>query len=268
MNITELAGPNDGCDSTVSQLKMTSGEPRFFFGSPSTGGDRTLPESPPMGDGYLHGQDSERRRLGRELHDSTGQLLVALSMSVAHLRHSRDPGQADEILDEIDEAVQRIDREIRTFSFIHYPAELGENDLVAALEIFARSFGKRTGLQVTFQSCCKKAQTHPAIALALLRIAQEAMTNVHRHARASLVRLSLAEHRGIVELSIKDDGCGLPLPDCAGTMDGVGLLGMRHRIEHLGGHFRIRRMKQGTKVTAGLTAARFYKTGPLLGCSA
>lgn len=267
MHGTDVTLPTDGSESAVGRPEIASREPSLFFGSPSPQSDNGYRDNSWIGDDYLDAQDSERRRLGRELHDSTGQLLVALSLSIAHLRHRPDSHQSEEILGEIDDAVRQIEQEIRTFSFINYPAELGINDLVVALEMFARGFGKRTGLQVKFQSCCKHAQAHPAVALALLRIAQEAMANVHRHARASSIHLSLVEHRGFVELIVKDDGCGLPV-DHAGLVEGVGIMGMRHRIERVGGSFRIRRMKQGTKVTASLAAACFYAHGKLLGCAA
>lgn len=235
-------------------------EPGVFFRPEAPAGSDLYQPASRSGfsDSYLEGQDDERLRLGRELHDSTGQLLLALRLSVAHLRQAQADANSEEVLGEIEEAVRQIEQEIRAFAFMNYPAELGKNDLVAALEQLTRGFGRRTGLKVKFQSCCKQAQAQPAVAAALLRIAQEAMTNVHRHARASSVQLSLVERRGLVELIIKDDGCGLPTTGRWGAVDGVGLQGMRHRIERFGGRLKLWRLRRGTRIAASLPNAQFY----------
>lgn len=250
MHGTDLAGPTDGLESSIGQL-TDGGESHLFFGSSSTTDDNISPVRWPVADDYLAGQDSERRRLGRELHDSTGQLLVALSLSVAHLRHSHDAAQSEEILREIDDTVRQIDQEIRTFSFLNYPAELGKCGLVGALDMLVRGFGNRTGVRIDFQSSCKQPCSGN-LASALLRVAQEALTNVHRHAKATRVRVALEEHHGMLELSVRDDGRGMPPAGHPALVNGVGLQGMRHRVERLGGRFAIRRLKQGTKVLASL----------------
>ena len=200
----------------------------------------------------LMAQDYEGLRMGRELHDSTGQLLLSLRLSIAHLRRAREGDEPDEIFEEINETVRQIDQEIRAFSFLHYPAELGKGGLIAALARLARGFGERTGLQIVFKAIGDQAIANRAASIALLRVAQEALMNVHRHAHAGVVRMSLVEREDRLELSVQDDGQGIPPPESRAVSNGVGLRGMRHRVERLGGHFSIRRLKHGTKLVASL----------------
>lgn len=204
----------------------------------------------------LMAQEFEGLRLGRELHDSTGQLILALRLSVARLREVSQPSEWDEIFDEISDTACQLDREIRSFAYLHYPAELGKGGLVDALKSLARGFAKRTGLKVDFRAICNRTIGNEAESVALLRVAQEALTNVHRHARAHMVRMSLVERDGAVELSVEDDGRGIVAPDGDAVALGVGLQGMRHRVERLGGNFAIERLKRGTRLIASLVIGR------------
>lgn len=204
----------------------------------------------------LMAQEYEGLRMGRELHDSTAQLLLSLRLSVAHLKSAYEIGESEEILEEISETVRQIDQEIRAFSYLHYPAELGKGGLDAALQTLARGFADRTGLKIVFKNVCDRAIPAGAASVALLRVAQEALMNVHRHAHARLVRMSLVVHGDTVELSVQDDGQGIPPPTSESVSGGLGLQGMRHRLERLGGQFSIRRLKRGTKIVAMLTIGR------------
>ena len=201
----------------------------------------------------LMAQEYEGLRMGQELHDSTAQLLLSLRLSVAHLQRA---GESEEILEEICETARQIDQEIRAFSYLHDPAELGKGGLVAALATLARGFSDRTGLKIVFKSICNRAIVNGAASIALLRVAQEALMNVHRHAHAGLVRMSLVDHHGTLELSVQDDGQGMPPPASEPVSKGLGLVGMRHRVERLGGYFAIRRLKHGTKLVASLAIGR------------
>ena len=201
-------------------------------------------------DSRLMAQEEERLRLGRELHDSTGQLLLALRLGIAHLRQVHGTGAEDDAITEIEETALRIDREIRSFAFSHYPATVGHEGLGAALHYLARGFGVRTGLCVKLTDRCQQRIEDSPLAVALLRVAQEALTNVHRHARAAHVKINLAADKDWLELSIRDDGRGIAPEFENGSFSGVGLQGMRHRIERLGGLFSIRRLKHGTRILA------------------
>lgn len=202
----------------------------------------------------LQAQENERLKLGRELHDSTGQLLLALRLEIARLREVHGSSTQGSLLDEIEDTVREIDREIRAFSFTHYPAEIGREGLGAALRSLARGFANRTGLHISFSSIPESIASSGQVALALLRIAQEALLNVHRHARALHVQIGLTQRRGMLELSVRDDGVGIPLEHDLEESHGVGLLGMRHRVERLGGRFAIRRLRHGTKIVATVPA--------------
>ena len=199
---------------------------------------------------YFDAQEDERVRVGRALHDSTGQLLLSLSLSFAHLRETPHDSGLDPSLDEISETISQISREIRTFAFLEYPAELRAGGLAAALDSFARGFAKRTGLRVEFQASGVGEIADPRTALALLRIGQEALVNVYRHAHASVVHLALDRHGRELQLTVTDDGRGMPRTAGLGSSHGVGLIGMRHRAERLGGDFNITRLKHGTKIVA------------------
>jgi signal transduction histidine kinase len=202
----------------------------------------------------LRAQENERLKLGRELHDSTGQLLLALRLEIARLREVNGTSVQGPLLDEIDETVREIDREIRAFSFTHYPAEVGSEGLGPALRSLARGFASRTGLRINFSSIPDSIAQTGQVALALLRVAQEALLNVHRHAHALHVQMALTLRGGMLELTVRDDGVGIPQEHDLEESHGVGLLGMRHRVERLGGNFAIRRLKHGTKIVATVPA--------------
>src|SRR5436190_11611649 len=203
-------------------------------------------------DNRLEAQDHERLEMCRELHDSTGQLLLALRLSIARLMTLYGTGDKAPLFDEITGTVRQIDQEIRAFSYLHYPAELGKAGLAGALQSLVRGLRERTGLGISFHSNCDQSVANGPAAAAMLRIAQEALMNVHRHAHATSVRVSLISHDGRLELSVQDDGQGMPPVNSEAMTDGVGLQGMRHRIERLGGQFLIRRIKHGTKIVARL----------------
>lgn len=198
----------------------------------------------------LNVREDERRRMGQELHDSAGQLLVALQLSVAHLQDVHDASALAELLDEIRDTVRQIDREIRSVSFLNCPIELGAHGLGLALQALAHGFARRTGIRVDCHSNDEGAIGEGPAPLALLRIAQEALVNIHRHAQASAVRLALKRHRNALELTISDNGIGIPSDDELEKRHGLGLQGMRHRVEQLGGSFDIKRLKHGTRISA------------------
>jgi signal transduction histidine kinase len=203
-------------------------------------------------DNCLQAQENERLKLGRELHDSTGQLLLALRLEIARLRVVHGSLDQGSLLDEIEDTVREIDREIRAFTFAHYPAEVGRDGLGPALRSLARGFASRTGLSINFGAISDSIGQTGQSALALLRIAQEALLNVHRHARALHVQMALSMRGEMLELIIRDDGIGIPEGRDLEESHGVGLLGMRHRVERLGGQFKIRRLKNGTKIVAAV----------------
>lgn len=195
-------------------------------------------------------REYERRRMGQELHDSAGQLIVALQLNVAHLSHVHDAHELADLLDEIRDTVVQIDREIRSVSFLNCPTELGSHGLTVALQALAHGFARRTGIRVDFEVNDDAWIGEAPASVALLRIAQEALVNIHRHSEASAVKLALKRQKNTVELIISDNGIGIPSDDELEKRHGLGLQGMRHRVEQLGGRFEIKRMAHGTKISA------------------
>lgn len=194
--------------------------------------------------------EDERMRLCRALHDSTGQLLLSLSLSFAQFRSTAHDPNLDPLLKEMGDLISDISQEIRNFSFMEYPAELNTSGLSAALDSFAKEMARRTRLHINFRSQVANEQLGAQPALALLRIGQEALVNVHRHARASKADVLLTKRGDAIELAVRDNGCGIPPAAELEDHHGVGLVGMRDRAERLGGRLIISRLKSGTKVVA------------------
>jgi two-component system NarL family sensor kinase len=208
-----------------------------------------------MADQVLKAHDYERDRIGQELHDSAGQLLVSLQLSVARLRKVDENCRQERLLEEILDTVGQIDREIRTLSFLHHPAELGETGLCSAVGLLVRGFGRRTGICTSFKCLGGEITVDETISIAVLRVAQEALVNIHRHSHASTAKVVLERRGDLLRLTVSDDGIGLPNHDVLAEMEGIGLQGMRHRVEMLDGRFRITNLKHGAKISATVPIA-------------
>jgi len=188
-----------------------------------------------------HAELNERRRIGRELHDSTAQLLVAARLGLNRLStQGQLTGEPLRVLDDARQAIESAQREIRNFSFVlHPPALLEAGGLEDSLRAFAVGFGRRTGLEITLEAGRRSSLHLPfRTKVALFRVAQEALMNVYRHARATGAAVRLKHRRGRVILEIEDDGVGLP-GDGRTPPEGVGISGMRARMKQLGGAFEL-----------------------------
>lgn len=199
-------------------------------------------------DQLLRALDNERRRLGQDLHDSAGQLIACLQLSIARLEI--EDQEHSGLIHEIQDITREIGAEIRSLAFLQYPVELADRGLASAVEALSRGFGSRTGMKTAFTLNGDVSGLSDAGALALLRVAQEALVNVYRHAHASLATVTLRRRSRSVELIVRDDGNGLP--EGRGNSFGLGLQSMRHRVETLGGVFRISGLKHGVKVFASV----------------
>lgn len=220
--------------------------PLFDFG-PSV----AIPSAKPGMERLVSAIDFERRRLGQELHDSTGQLLACLQLSIARLE-IEDPEHAC-LIHEIQAIAHEISHEIRSLAFLHYPVELTDRGLSSALACLTRGFSSRTSIKVDYSGADDVSELGDAGALALLRIAQEALVNVYRHSKASSAKVSLRRRGRSVELTVSDNGIGLS--ESSKSSSGVGKQSMRHRVEALGGSFRLVNLKQGAKVFASVPIA-------------
>ena len=212
----------------------------------------------------LEVQDVERRRIGRELHDSTGQTLAGIQLGLVRLRAKlgEDDG-AHDIFSDLKEALTRAQSDLRVFSLLLHPPLLEDSELASVLRQFAKSFAGRTGLTIDCRCRANLHNLRQDVALTLLRITQEALANVHSHARAKSVRIRLAKKRRFLILEIEDDGIGIPRLDGPGTRAriGVGLTGMRARARELHGDLTIKRQHAGgTLIRATLPLDQLFIT--------
>lgn len=198
----------------------------------------------------LHIQQEEGRRIGRDIHDTTSQDLAVLRLSVSRLKSMHGDAQSLELFGVIDNALTHVIDDIRAISFMLHPPSL-EGGLVEALGSMARGFARRTTLRIDFRFTGVVASWGEHVEEVFYRIAQEALTNVHRHAAASNVKMQLVARCGYLHLVLDDDGIGIAArSDNAGRETGVGIASMRSRVRELSGHFSIRRLKPGTRVLA------------------
>jgi len=204
-------------------------------------------------------QDEERRRIARELHDSTAQNLAALQMNIKLLEPlaAESNGDSARLLRDSREIAETCSREIRTLSYLLHPPLLDEVGLVFALRWLADGFRSRTGIETHTHLPDSLERMPEEIETTFFRVAQEALSNVFKHAKSDTVelRLSLSE-AGVLALEIEDHGKGFEVdrmltPD-RGADVGVGLVGMRERLRQLDGTLIIKSSPAGTLVRAEL----------------
>lgn len=200
-------------------------------------------------------QDAERRRIGRELHDSVGQILGALQMNLEQVEAT--PGSSSSaLLAESRELLQRIAKDVRTISQLLHPPLLDVVGFVAAARNYVQEFARRSGVEAKANFPDDLKLPSKEAELMLFRVLQESLTNVHRHAQATTVDVWLARHDHELVLTIQDNGRGLPAGVIenfeAGMASGVGLAGMRERLAEFGGSLHVESSSSGTIVRAGM----------------
>jgi PAS domain S-box-containing protein len=204
-------------------------------------------------------QDEERRRLGRELHDSLAQSVLAVNLNLAQAAHSSDSlsERGRHALAEARRLLQEMSREIRTLSYLLHPPLLDELGLVSAIKEYAEGFSERSGvavelhLQAGFGRLPQEAET------ALFRIVQESLTNIQRHSGSPTATIHLRGDATCVTLAVSDRGRGMDKNaikrgNGSGTRLGVGILGMRERMVQLGGKLEIASDSSGTTVRVSI----------------
>ncbi len=193
--------------------------------------------------GYLmRVQDEERRRLARELHDSTGQKLVALKMNLETVGKQREvPARAKSTLAESSKLLDEATQEIRTLSQLLHPPLLDEAGLTSAIRWLADGFSARSGIEVDLILPNELSRLPQNYELALFRVLQESLINVHRHSGAKKVRIDVTESHDVLSMKISDNGKGLPSQSGDGQKPtlGVGILGMKERLAQLGGKLEV-----------------------------
>src|SRR5215469_15320070 len=180
----------------------------------------------------LQAQDDDRRKIGRELHDSVGQGLVAAKMSIAKFKrdHSIEEGSP---LDDAMRALDSVIQEVRTVSHLLHPPELELMGLRASLAWYVDGFQQRTGIRTKLDAPSELPPLPSDSATTLFRVAQECLTNIHRHAQASSVVVRIEVTQGELQLEVSDNGKGFA--DLNACRQGIGILGMQERLRELGG---------------------------------
>jgi len=210
----------------------------------------------------LERQSDERQRLGRDLHDSTSQLLTAIGLLLGSLKEGHSLGSdAVDLVDEMQELVTEAHQEIRSVSYLAHPPSLEKLGLAAALKSIVEGFARRTGLEASLEIEGELDPLDPTAENVIYRIAQEALSNVHRHSRATRIRLLLCLRRSTIHFIVADNGIGLAEAIHARTAEsGTGLASMRARLSEIGGRLTIRELSPGTALIASI---RDGSGGPL-----
>jgi signal transduction histidine kinase len=206
----------------------------------------------------LRVQDEERQRLARDLHDSTAQVLAALSMklTVLHKGVSRFDRKLHGTLDECASLADLCVRQIRSMSYLLHPPLLEEMGLPAALRWCAEGFTQRSGIEVQVDLPPHFGRLPMEVENALYRIVQECLSNVQRHSGSPTARVALQRTMDGVELEVRDQGRGMPVAvgESGGGIEnlGLGLLGMRERVRQLGGSMTINSTTKGSTVRVSI----------------
>lgn len=204
-------------------------------------------------------QDEERRRVARELHDTTAQGLAALVMNLNAVKRSArglSPGTRRALHESVALATEA-SQQVRTQSYLLHPPMIDEFGLKPALGWFVRGFRRRSGIQVALEISSQVDRLPRNIETTIFRVLQEALTNVHRHSGAKRVSVRLRRQGSAIVLTVKDWGRGMP-PATVNTMErdgegmGVGIPGMRERTKLVAGELKIQSTRRGTTVTATL----------------
>jgi signal transduction histidine kinase len=202
----------------------------------------------------LHLQDEERRKFSRELHDSLGQYLAACKMGLDAFAGTRGP---DELLDGARSNLEQAMAETRTISYLLHPPLLDETGLGIAARWYIEGFAQRSGIQIT----CDIAEDFPRLShpveLAIFRVLQECLTNIHRHSKSARAEVSIRFTATEVSLRVRDFGSGIN-PEVlqqflnSGTNVGVGLAGMSERVRDQGGQLDIQSDSSGALISVTL----------------
>lgn len=203
----------------------------------------------------LKSQDDERRRLARELHDSTGQMLAAMKINLDLANEKRD-GIDPELKTLVTDCISITDemsRQLRTMSYLLHPPLLDETGLQSALRWYAEGFAQRSGIQVNLEVSPDFRRLPHDLEIAIFRVIQESLTNIHRHSGSTTAAIHLTQNGDRVEVEIVDTGSGIPPGRYEGKfVPGVGIMGMCERMRQFGGSFDVIASDRGTTIRAAV----------------
>jgi signal transduction histidine kinase len=196
-------------------------------------------------------QDEERRRIARELHDGLGQDLTAAKMMLGSLfQVHQTPEAKDQAAREANQMMDQAIKQIRTMSHLLHPPLLDEMGLFSALRWYVEGFAKRSGIATTLAIPHEFPRLTADLEIAIFKIVQESLTNVFRHASAQNATVSLEERDSRVFISVADNGKGIDngLAQLQPRSYGVGISGIKQRVEEHGGRLLLRNGNPGTIV--------------------
>jgi PAS domain S-box-containing protein len=210
----------------------------------------------------LRSQDEERRRIARQLHDTTAQNLAALRLNLSRISRST-LGAEPAVKNSVDESIALADQsimEIRTLSYLLHPPLIDEAGLLPSLRWFTRGFEERSGIKVTLDAPEDLDRLPAESETAVFRIVQEALTNIQRHSGSPFAHIRLERDHESLRLEVVDEGSGLPehLRDHSEALAaaGVGIAGMQQRVKELGGNMQIESRERGTRIALTLPIAK------------
>jgi PAS domain S-box-containing protein len=209
----------------------------------------------------LQVQDEERRHIARDLHDSTGQALALLSMQLSALEREagKFSGELAKGISENREIARQISTDLRTISYLLHPPLLDEMGLESALRWFIDGFRQRSRIKVSLELPEGLGRLSRDLELAIFRVIQECLTNIHRHSESPTATIRLYQASGRVTLEVTDEGKGIApekLSKIASFgVPGLGLRGMQERIKDFGGEFEIVSLARGTHIKAVIPVA-------------
>jgi PAS domain S-box-containing protein len=198
-------------------------------------------------------QDDERRHIARELHDSAGQIVAALGMSLTSISQhgGQDPALAKAFQESL-QLVQLLSKEIRTVSYLLHPPLLEENGLSGALRCYVSGLTQRSGLDIRLTIPENFERLPDELELVMFRLVQECLTNIHRHSDSKNAAIRIAFEDNGIYLEVQDEGKGIPAEKLAQIQShgsGVGIRGMRERVRHLQGDMNIESNGCGTRIS-------------------
>ena len=207
----------------------------------------------------LQAQDEERRRISRELHDSTGQLLVALTLNLDRLKTEAIPADSAgaAIIEDTASIVAEMSRQLRTMSYLLHPPLLDEAGLLSAVKWYVDGFVSRSTVEISLELSPDLGRLPQEMEITLFRLIQESLTNIHRHSGSKTAHIRLVRDDQYVHLEIIDQGKGFAATHGSDRQvrGGVGILGMKERVRRFGGILDFSSSTDGTTVRAQLPIA-------------
>jgi PAS domain S-box-containing protein len=240
--------------SSVSLVRSSSNAPLYCLAHVEDLTERQRHQFEALAKQALGVQEEERTRLSRELHDDVGQSLTALKLMLRRVQQNCSHGQATECLQQANEATEHLMADVRAIAYRLRPSQLDDLGLMSSLRWHLDKVARPAGLEVVLSGNLGNERLSEALELCCFRVAQEALTNVLKHARASKLEVGLNRLDSRILLTLRDNGAGFDVtrhylvPDNSRSL---GLIGMRERVAAMGGRLEVKSSPgQGAEIRA------------------